>query len=68
MISEHFAGTWSRPEHEFIEAGANTIFHLKSAMTEENEEEMARFMLGEQNITSVIKSRSRIVSLEFSHV
>jgi hypothetical protein len=29
MVTEHFRKTWSRPDENFVEAGEDSIFHLK---------------------------------------
>jgi hypothetical protein len=56
-VTEHFTRTWARPEDEFIEAEENTAFHLEPRITEREEEEMEEFMLNEENIAEVIRSR-----------
>jgi hypothetical protein len=42
---------------EVVEADEESVFHLEPRITEQDEEEMEKFMLDEKNITDVIKSR-----------
>jgi hypothetical protein len=56
-VKEHFREVWARPEEDFVEADADSIFHLEPKMTPEDEETLEEFMLNEKNISEVIKSR-----------
>jgi hypothetical protein len=57
-VTDHFRKTWARPEHEFIEAEASSMFHLEAVLTEKEEEkeEMQSFMLDEKKIAEVSRS------------
>jgi hypothetical protein len=56
-VTEHFMEMWARPREDFREAEEDSIFHLESRITGQEEEEMEKFMLNEKNIEEVIKSR-----------
>jgi hypothetical protein len=56
-VTEHFTTTWARPEQDFIEANQGSRFHLEARITEKDDDELQRFMLDEEKIAEVIKSR-----------
>jgi hypothetical protein len=56
-MTESFKEIWSRPKDSFIEVEENSVFHLEKRITEAEEEKMVSFMLDENNIVEVIKSR-----------
>jgi hypothetical protein len=57
IATEHCRRIWSRPEDDFVEATDDSMVHLESRITEEDDEEMTNFMINEVNIETVIKSR-----------
>jgi hypothetical protein len=56
-VTEHFRATWARSLEDFVDAEQDAVFHLEPQITEEDEEDMEEFVLNENNITEVIKSR-----------
>jgi hypothetical protein len=55
-MKDHFRKIWAWPDHEFVEAEENSIFHLEVKI-KEREEEMETFMLDDKTMEEVIKSR-----------
>jgi hypothetical protein len=56
-VTEHFTKTWARPEQDFIEANQGSRLHLEARITDKEEDELQGFILDEEKITEVIKSR-----------
>jgi hypothetical protein len=56
-VTEHFTKSCARPEQDFIEANQGSIFHMEARNTEKEEDELQGFMLDEEKIAEVIKSR-----------
>jgi hypothetical protein len=57
-LFNHFEQTWSSPEQEFFEADSNSPFYLETNANEGMSDLLENFMLKEENIEEVIKSRN----------
>jgi hypothetical protein len=57
-VTAHFRNTWAPPSEPFIETNEVSEFYLESRIGEENETEMEAFMIDEEHIAEVIKSRA----------
>jgi hypothetical protein len=56
-VTQHFRRIWARTEENFRETRNGSLFHLAPRVTDLDAEDMASYMLSEDNIAQVIKSR-----------